>query len=106
MSRPRAADLVLGTVQLGMPYGIANRVGKPSREEAVRLVTRAAAAGISQIDTARAYGDSEECVGEAVAANPSIHVITKLSPLAELAADASRDEVRDYVDMSIEASLR
>jgi hypothetical protein len=33
-----AAQLIaLGTVQLGMPYGIANRAGQPSRRDASHL---------------------------------------------------------------------
>jgi hypothetical protein len=31
------SHLMLGTVQLGLPYGIANRTGQPSYEEKRRL---------------------------------------------------------------------
>ncbi|MEI9932702.1 MAG: aldo/keto reductase [Rhizomicrobium sp.] len=53
----------MGSVQLGLAYGAANRTGKPSHEEALRLVARATEGGISQFDTARAYGDSEDRLG-------------------------------------------
>jgi len=99
-----AAELVLGTVQLGLDYGIANRTGKPERAAALRLVRRAADAGITQFDTARAYGESEERLGEALDGRP-VRTITKLSPLAELSARAGREEVRAAVDASITASL-
>lgn len=99
-----AAELVFGSVQLGLAYGIANRTGKPERSAALRLVRRAAEAGISQFDTARAYGDSEERLGEALAGRP-VRTITKLSPLADLRARASREEVRAAVDASIAGSL-
>ena len=46
---------------------------------------RAADAGITKFDTARAYGDSEERLGEALVARKSARTITKLSPLADLA---------------------
>ncbi len=101
----RLAELVLGTVQLGVSYGIANRIGKPPRRQAVALIARALEAGVSTIDTARAYGDSEACIGEALAGDSRVCVITKLSPLADLAANASRASVRAGVDASIEASL-
>lgn len=80
------AEFVLGSVQLGLPYGAANRTGKPSREAAVALVRRAAASGIRTFDTARAYGDAEERLGEALSGQPVL-VVTKLSPLGDLSED-------------------
>jgi spore coat polysaccharide biosynthesis protein SpsF len=99
------AELVLGSVQLGLAYGAANRTGKPSRRAALRLVRRAADSGVTKFDTARAYGDSEERLGEALDTRKSARTITKLSPLGELAADAARGEVRAAVDASIAESL-
>jgi aryl-alcohol dehydrogenase-like predicted oxidoreductase len=106
MRGDRAAELVLGSVQLGLAYGAANRTGKPARDAALRLVRRAADAGIAHFDTARAYGDAEERLGAALAGRRTTHTVTKLSPLSELAADAARDDVRAAVDASIETSLR
>jgi spore coat polysaccharide biosynthesis protein SpsF len=105
MREQRSAALVLGSVQLGLAYGAANRTGKPGRSAALRLVRRAAEAGISEFDTARAYGDSEDRLGEALAGRKAVRTITKLSPLSELRADATRAEVRAAVDASIEGSL-
>lgn len=99
-----AAELVFGTVQLGLDYGAANKTGKPSRGAALKLVRRAADAGVTQFDTARAYGDSEERLGEALDGRAA-HTITKLSPLTDLSANARRDEIRDAVDASIAESL-
>jgi aryl-alcohol dehydrogenase-like predicted oxidoreductase len=99
------AELVLGSVQLGLAYGAANRTGKPSRRAALKLVRRAADRGITKFDTARAYGDSEERLGEALGTRKSARTITKLSPLSELADDAPRDDVRAAVDASIAESL-
>jgi spore coat polysaccharide biosynthesis protein SpsF len=69
------------------------------------LVARAADAGITKFDTARAYGDAEERLGAALADRKSVSTITKLSPLAELARGVSRQEIRAAVDASIDASL-
>jgi spore coat polysaccharide biosynthesis protein SpsF len=99
------AELVMGSVQLGLAYGAANRTGKPEHGTALRLVRRAVDGGISQFDTGRAYGDSEERLGEALAGRKTVRTITKLSPLSELSADAPRDEVREAVDRSIAESL-
>jgi aryl-alcohol dehydrogenase-like predicted oxidoreductase len=105
MREPRAAELVLGSVQLGLAYGAANRTGKPSHASALQLVHRAADAGITKFDTARAYGDSEERLGEALQTHKSVRTITKLSPLPDLSASATREEVRAAVDTSIAQSL-
>lgn len=104
MLAKRPAELVIGSVQLGLAYGVANRSGKPARETALRLIRRAAEAGIAEFDTARAYGDAEERLGEALAGR-KVRTITKLSPLTELGPDASRPQVRAAVDASIDASL-
>jgi aryl-alcohol dehydrogenase-like predicted oxidoreductase len=101
----RPAELIMGSAQLGLNYGAANRTGKPLREAALRLVRRAADAGIATFDTARAYGDAEDRLGEALYGRRTVRTITKLAPLSELAADASREAVIAAVDESIERSL-
>lgn len=53
----------LGTVQLGLDYGISNSGGKPHREDAFKILDCAAKNGISVFDTAAAYGDAEEVIG-------------------------------------------
>lgn len=105
MRAPRPAELVLGSVQLGLPYGAANRTGQPSRPAALRLVHRAADAGISSFDTARAYGEAEDRLGEALGAERKVRTVTKLAPLTDLAADAPRAAVRAAVEESVAQSL-
>lgn len=46
------AELALGTVQLGLPYGAANVTGMPTEEEAVAIVREAVAGGVRELDTA------------------------------------------------------
>jgi len=75
--------LVLGTAQLGMPYGIANRKGKPDAAMAESIVRTAWECGISRFDTAQAYGDSEAVLGRAFAIlgiEAEVQVHTKLDP--------------------------
>jgi aryl-alcohol dehydrogenase-like predicted oxidoreductase len=55
--------LVLGTAQLGMPYGVANVRGQPSSGEASALLDFAVAEGISRFDTAAGYGEAESLLG-------------------------------------------
>jgi aryl-alcohol dehydrogenase-like predicted oxidoreductase len=104
MGKARPAELVLGSVQLGLPYGAANRTGMPSHANALTMVRRAAHAGLT-LDTARAYGDSENRIGEALSARKRTRTITKLSPLSELSADSSRRVICEAVDASVAASL-
>ena len=103
MRTGRPAELVMGSAQLGLVYGVANRTGKPTREAAIRLVRRAAASGVMAFDTARAYGDAEERIGEALRGR-KVHTITKLAPLNDLSADASPAQVHAAVDASVEHS--
>jgi aryl-alcohol dehydrogenase-like predicted oxidoreductase len=98
------SGLVLGSVQLGLDYGAANKTGKPTHAAALKLVRNAVRAGILQFDTARAYGDSEERLGEALA-GLGARTITKLSPLADLPEHATREDVRAAVDASLSESL-
>lgn len=59
--------LMLGTVQLGLNYGVANTHGKPSYETARAILKMAYDHGVTALDTAAAYGDSEAVVGKALA---------------------------------------
>jgi hypothetical protein len=56
--------LALGTVQFGLPYGIANRSGQVGFAQAAAILERAREAGVDTLDTAIAYGSSETCLGE------------------------------------------
>ena len=97
-------EFVLGSVQLGLEYGAANRTGKPAREGAVRLLRHAQASGVAAFDTARSYGEAEERLGEAFGGGMD-RIVTKLSPLSNLGSDAPADIVRNAVDASIRESL-
>ena len=61
--------LGLGTVELGLDYGInePGNFGKPDEEYSIHLLHKAADAGINIFDTAPAYGCSEELLGKAFA---------------------------------------
>lgn len=81
-----ASRLVLGTAQLGMPYGIANRTGQPDFEMARSIVQTAWEHGIREFDTAQAYGESEAVLGRAFASlgiSNEVRIITKLDPKLE-----------------------
>lgn len=73
--------LVLGTVQLGMEYGVANRTGKPALSQAIAIVETAWEEGVRCFDTAQAYGESEKVLGlafKALQIEKAAKVVSKL----------------------------
>lgn len=58
------SPFVLGTAQLGLPYGIANRIGQPSNDKAKEIIDTAWKLAIRSFDTAREYGTSEQILGK------------------------------------------
>lgn len=95
--------LVLGTAQLGLAYGVANQSGQPDQPTADTLIKTAIANGVSFLDTARAYGDSEEVIGNALKSGweGRAQIITKLSPLTDCPVKATSAIVNAFVDASI-----
>ena len=55
--------IILGTVQLGIPYGINNAAGKPSEAEAFRILDFAHANNIDTLDSADNYGEALQVIG-------------------------------------------
>lgn len=80
MTRPAA--LALGGAQFGLDYGISNRRGRIPFGEVERILARAAEAGVWTIDTAPAYGDSEEVIGAIAGNDPDWLIITKTADLS------------------------
>ena len=64
------SKLSLGTVQLGMNYGIANFGGQPSLETSFDMLDCALQNGITSLDTARGYGEAEDVLGTYFRAHP------------------------------------
>lgn len=73
--------IILGTVQFGLDYGIANKSGKPSTKEVTAILDCAVANDVRMLDTAEAYGDSQEVIGQYHRASSNrFDIITKYSP--------------------------
>lgn len=102
-------EFVLGTAQLGLAgYGAANRTIGMTDAGAVTLINTATALGISQLDTARAYGAAEPRLGAALAVGgtPDLRLITKLSPLSQLDVDTQPAVAARAASESVLESLR
>ncbi|MFT7248359.1 MAG: aryl-alcohol dehydrogenase-like predicted oxidoreductase [Arcticibacterium sp.] len=75
------SKLVLGTVQFGLNYGVNNKLGQMSVPDAHKILDLALNAGVRTLDTAAAYGTSEQVIGDYIKSkgqNP-FNIITKLS---------------------------
>jgi aryl-alcohol dehydrogenase-like predicted oxidoreductase len=91
--------IALGTAQFGLDYGIANNVGRVSDREFRNILTSARLNGIDLLDTAVAYGDSEQRLGEIGVAE--WHVVSKLP-----AVPARCKDIPAWVSTSVRVSLR
>jgi uncharacterized protein len=59
-----ASKLILGTVQLGLDYGINNTAGKPAANTAFKILDTAREKEIFLLDTAEAYGNAIQIIGD------------------------------------------
>lgn len=93
-----AARLALGTVQFGLPYGVANTQGQVSYDQAEAMLGAMRTAGIDTIDTAIAYGEAETVLGRIGISG--FRLVSKVPALREPAR-----AVDDWVVAQVEASL-
>ena len=73
------SKIALGTAQFGLPYGISNTHGQVDRTEMDEIWQVARGANITLLDTAIAYGNSEENIG--ATESVGFDIVTKLPPL-------------------------
>lgn len=89
--------IVLGTVQFGLDYGVSNKSGKTSFEEAERIISSVINHGIFLFDTAPDYGDSEKILEKVLHENSIGKVITKIPAIK----NGNVDEVIETIHKSI-----
>lgn len=88
----------LGTVQLGLTYGLGEHSEKPTEEAAFEILDKAVDLGVNTLDTANNYGDSEAVIGrwltKCKAEGKELpHIVTKIGPLKHGSYDILRDDV-------------
>ena len=99
----RLSKLCLGTVQLGMNYGINNLDGKPSLDEARKIIDIALRRGINSFDTSPHYGDSEKILGKCLGKkNKELVIISKVPPTNW---SKTNDEIIENIDTALKNSL-
>ena len=90
--------IALGTVQFGLNYGIANVRGQMSHADASDILSTGKAMGLDTLDTAVAYGESEQRLG-AIGID-GWKVVTKLPGIPDDCGDVKR-----WVDTSVRESM-
>jgi aryl-alcohol dehydrogenase-like predicted oxidoreductase len=98
----RVSGIGMGTVQLGMPYGL-GKLDPPPQDEAIGLLRAAFERGVTYIDTAPGYGYSESLVGKAFGDMAEKPMIATKVNLPEETVTAGLEE---QLEISLRNSLR
>ena len=100
---PNLSRLGLGTAQFGASYGFTPKI---SQAQANVLLDACRDSHINFLDTARAYGDSEEMIGKAAGASTDFVTATKLETMTSQEARSKQgieDSIRESIRKSCEA---
>ena len=92
------SKLALGTVQFGLNYGVANQVGQVRPSGVWSILETARSNNVDVLDTAIAYGTSEEVLGKVGVCG--FRVVTKLPSLPADQCDIAY-WIRDQVGASL-----
>ena len=98
----KISQLTLGTVQLGLAYGVNNDKGMPSFAESSKILETALASGIISFDTARSYGESECVLGRFFDNNPHEKTLITKALFRDKPKDAVKDTLFTMVRESCE----
>jgi aryl-alcohol dehydrogenase-like predicted oxidoreductase len=91
-------QLAIGTAQFGLNYGINNHTGQVQPTEIQHILNAAKKAGVSTLDTAIAYGESEKALGNNDLSG--FNLITKLPAIPNGCSD-----IHQWINEQITASL-
>jgi len=89
--------LALGTVQFGLDYGVSNTQGQVCPEEVNKILAVAQQQGINTLDTAPAYGNSEEVLGKTDLAY-KFKIVSKIPALSD-----NNIDIEEYVKASLKS---
>ena len=93
----------LGTAQFGLDYGLSNPGGRVPEQEVRKILHTAWNSGVNLLDTAAAYGTSEEVLGKTIEPDYRFQIVTKVPSIpSELGAN----EVETFIRRTFERSLR
>lgn len=84
----------IGTVQFGIPYGISNKDGQTSEPEVSSILKYAKEIGIDILDTASAYGTSENVLGK--------NYLTEFKIVSKFLLQNSKDSISQQLKESLQ----
>ena len=102
----KLSRLMIGTVQFGLNYGVANKTGQPSFRDVCDILSAAFAGGVTCLDTARAYGTSEDVLGQALAELGMADKVTVVTKIAHLDDGLTAAEAERQIEESVTQSLK
>jgi aryl-alcohol dehydrogenase-like predicted oxidoreductase len=104
----KVSCISLGTVELGIDYGIQKPEGstRPAKNEAIHLLQYAADSGINLFDTAPGYGNSEELIGLAISSRSDCYIATKVSIPFSADKHTQATDLKKLIYSSMENSLQ
>ena len=88
--------IAIGTANFGMQYGVANSQGKLSKNSVAEILGLAKSLGVTCLDTANAYGESQNALGEFGVRD--WRVVSKISSIPRDCEDV-RSFVRAEIDL-------
>ena len=94
----------LGTVQLGVSYGMVGKTEKPSEEYAHEILNAAMKNGVNMLDTANNYGDSDRVIGTWLKTYEGERpiIVTKIGPFDHTSEEILRADIRRQADKCLE----
>ncbi|MBL4911533.1 MAG: aldo/keto reductase, partial [Alteromonadaceae bacterium] len=78
-------------------YGVSNNQGQVSLQEVNNILSLATEVGITTLDTASAYGNSEQVLGQSKLAS-QFNIVSKIPPLKET---DSQNEIDQFIEKSL-----
>jgi len=101
----RLSVFSLGTVQLGMDYGICGKTDKPTEEYAHGMLDAAICHGVNNFDTANNYGDSERVIGSWLKKIPKEKrpiIVTKIGPFDHASDETLKADIYAQTERCLE----
>jgi len=99
------SKLSLGTVALGIDYGVFQHQVMPKSQESFKILSLASQYGINTLDTARTYGEAESLIGEHFTQDEKkkLTIITKfkISKASIIKKDIARKEAVESLRTSL-----
>lgn len=95
----------LGTVQLGMDYGLGDHTAKPQKEFAFEVLDCALKHGVNTLDTANNYGDSETVIGEwmsGIEEEDRPLIVTKVGPFDHSSPEILKADILKQTEKCLE----